>query len=259
MNLFETRQLGHNFGNGPVLSNVSFHVAEGECFGIIGPNGSGKSTLVKILSGLFPPSSGSVHLLGQPVRSYRKRDLARFLAVLEQEGTPALSFTVEQIVAMGRYPHLRPFTDLSRADEAIVARALKDLDLWDKRHQPTNTLSGGQRQLVALARAMVQQPQILILDEPITYLDIGHQTLVMEQVRHWQRQAGISVIMVLHDLNLAGQYCDKLLLLEDGRVRAWGKVADVLRQDTITSVYKTSLIQIEHPLLGVPQFLLCGS
>ncbi|EHQ88587.1 ABC transporter ATP-binding protein [Desulfosporosinus youngiae] len=256
MSLFDIIQVQHQYGTIPVLQDIQFQVKAGETFGIIGPNGSGKSTLIHAMSGFLKPSQGKILLNNRLIGSYRKRDLAKFIAVLEQEGIPPLSFTVEEVVAMGRYPWLNPLSDLSREDEQIVEAVLKKLNLWNSRTKPVNNLSGGQRQMVSLARAMAQQPQILILDEPTTYLDIGHQMLVMEHVREWHRSQGITVIMVLHDLNLASQYCERLLLLDHGRIKSCGEVHTVLQPAAISAVYKTELIMINHPVHHVPQFLL---
>lgn len=258
MSEFSIRKVSHHFGDFPVLQDISFEIEKGDIFGIIGPNGSGKSTLIRAMSGLFTPQSGEILLQGRPLPQVSKKELARRLAVLEQEGPTPPPFTVEQIVAMGRYPWLRPLADFSEHDHQMIENVLKTLKLWDKRNQKVNTLSGGQRQLVSLARAMVQEPQILILDEPTTYLDIGHQILVMEHVRHYHLENKLTIIMVLHDLNLAGQYCQKLLLLDQGKVKTWGTREDVLEEHTLAQVYKTDLIKIEHPTLGVPQFLLAS-
>lgn len=256
MSQFSIRNVSHHFGDFPVLQNINFEVFKGEVFGIIGPNGSGKSTLVRAMSGLFATDSGEILLENCLIHHYGKKELARRIAVLEQEGTPPLPFKVEQIVAMGRYPWLKPLADLNARDHQKIESVLKNLNLWDKRDHKVNTLSGGQRQLVSLARAMVQDPEILILDEPTTYLDIGHQVLVMDHVRKWHQENQLTVIMVLHDLNLAGQYCHRLLLLDQGQVNTWGTTEEVLQEKILTQVYKTELIKVEHPVLGVPQFLL---
>lgn len=256
MSEFSIQNVSHHFGDFPVLQDISFEIEKGEIFGIIGPNGSGKSTLIRAMSGLFTPQAGKILLTDRPLTQFSKKALARRIAVLEQESTAPLPFTVEQIVTMGRYPWLKPLADLGEHDHQLIENVLKNLNLWNKRTHKMNTLSGGQRQLVSLARAMVQEPEILILDEPTTYLDIGHQILVMEHVRHWHLANQLTVIMVLHDLNLAGQYCQKLLLLDQGHIKTWGTTEDVLEEHTLAQVYKTDLIKIEHPTLGVPQFLL---
>ncbi len=256
MSLYTIENLNQHYGSFAVLHNLSFSIEEGAMFGILGPNGSGKSTLIRTISGFHPPTSGNIQLFNQPLSAYGPKELARLIAVLEQEGTPSLPFTVEQVVAMGRYPWLKPFSDLTPRDEAIVENILKKLNLWARRSQKVNTLSGGQRQLVSLARAMAQEPKVLILDEPTTYLDIGHQIMVMDHVREWHEEFRISVIMVLHDLNIASQYCNQILLLDNGEIACWGNMEEVLAEDTLTKTYKTHLVQVNHPKLGVPQFLL---
>ncbi|MGI1660047.1 MAG: ABC transporter ATP-binding protein [Desulfitobacterium sp.] len=258
MNLFEIQDLNQHYGAHAVLQDLSFTIGQGDMFGIIGPNGSGKSTLISTISGILPPTSGGILFNGRPLSTYSAKELALQIAVLEQDGTPALPFTVEQVVSMGRYPWLKPFSDLGPHDKAVVENILKKLNLWPKRAQKINTLSGGQRQLVSLARAMAQEPQVLILDEPTTYLDIGHQLLVMDHVRQWHDELGISIIMVLHDLNIAGQYCDHVLLLDQGKIVTWGNKDEVMSAEVLAQVYKADLVQVLHPKLGVPQFLLSG-
>ncbi len=258
MNLFKLEQVNYRYGNVPVLCDITFTIAEGEMFGIIGPNGSGKSTLIRALSGLYSPSSGKILLRGKPLSSYSHKELARQIAVLEQEGTPPLPYTVEQVVSMGRYPWLKPFSDLGTMDLEIVENILRNLNLWDKRTKKVSSLSGGQRQLVSLARAMAQEPRILILDEPTTFLDIGHQILVMEHVRKWHQEQGLTLIMVLHDLNITSQYCDRILLLDKGEIIRSGTTSEVLSEDILAKVYNADLVRVEHPTLGVPQFLLSG-
>ncbi|AGA69688.1 ABC-type cobalamin/Fe3+-siderophore transport system, ATPase component [Desulfitobacterium dichloroeliminans LMG P-21439] len=258
MNLYKIQDLNQHYGELAVLQDLSFTIGQGDMFGIIGPNGSGKSTLISTISGILPPTSGSILLNGRPLSSYSAKELALQIAVLEQDGTPALPFTVEQVVSMGRFPWLKPFSDLGPQDKAVVENILRKLNLWTKRSQKISTLSGGQRQLVSLARAMAQEPQVLILDEPTTYLDIGHQLLVMDHVRQWHVELGITIIMVLHDLNITGQYCDYVLLLDQGKIVTWGKKDEVMSAEVLTQVYKADLVQVHHPKLGVPQFLLSG-
>ncbi len=256
MKILEVNQLSFSYDKKKVLDNISLYITKGESFGIIGPNGCGKTTLLKELTGILPIKEGEVVLKGEPLNSYGKKDLAKYIAVVEQEGTPRLSFTVEEVVAMGRYPWMRPFANLTRKDYDIITKALVVFDLLDKRNQSVETLSGGERQLVSLARAMVQEPQILFLDEPTTYLDIGNQLLLMHYVRRWQRDKNLTVIMILHDLNLAAQYCDRLLLInQQGNIQAIGTVAEVLKEDEIEKVYNIRPIMIKHPITMIPQIL----
>ncbi|MFX0559089.1 ABC transporter ATP-binding protein [Tepidibacillus infernus] len=256
MKIFELQSLSFKYGTKEILSGISFEIKPGESFGIIGPNGSGKSTLLRVMSGLLSKFAGDIFLQGKSIQHYSKKELAKIIAFVGQEGTPPLPFTVHEVVAMGRYPWLKPFANLSAKDDEVIKNALILMNLWEKRNSLIQTLSGGERQLVALARAMVQEPKILFLDEPTTYLDIGHQVLVLQLVRKWQEEKDLTVVMVLHDLNLAAQYCDRLLLMKQGNIQRIGKVVEVLRKEHIEEVYQTKTIMVKHPELGIPQVLL---
>ena len=256
MSFLEIDHLSYAYDEKNILSDVSFQVNKGENLGIIGPNGSGKTTLLRSISGLFSNIEGKIMFKGKSVLAYGKKELARYFAVVEQEGTPQIPFTVEEVVAMGRYPWLKRFSQPTDEDYTVIHQALKSLDLWEKRHKLIHSLSGGERQLVSLARAMVQEPIVLFLDEPTTYLDIAHQLMVMKHIRNWQKEKKITVIMVLHDLNLAAQNCDRLLLMNEGKIQRLGRVTEVLQEQQIEHVYKTKPIMIEHPLYKVPQIIL---
>ncbi len=258
MSIFEVKQLSYQIDTKDILNNLSFSIQEGESIGIIGPNGSGKTTLLHLMSGIYLPKNGQILFKDRPITAYSKKELARYIAFMEQEAIPLLSFTVEEVVAMGRYPWLRPFTSLKSRDYSLIDQILAELDLDKKRTEPIHSLSGGERQLVAIARAMVQEPQVLFLDEPTTYLDIGHQVMVMNHIRNWQQKNNLTVIMVLHDLNLAAQYTDKLILMNQGKLQAWGNVAEVLEEQKLAHVYQTKPVIIKHPVTGVSQILLHG-
>ena len=254
----EVRQLSYSYLDKEVLSKVSFTINRAESFGIIGPNGSGKTTLLRAITGMFPDMQGEVLLNGKAIAKYRKKELAKFAAFVEQEGTPPLAFTVEEIVSMGRYPWLKPFAEPSLEDYRLIKEALINLDIWHLREKPVYALSGGERQMVSLARAIVQEPEVLFLDEPTTYLDIGHQSMVMKHVRKWQKEKKATVIMVLHDLNLAAQYCDRLLLLNKSSIQTIGTVQEVMKEHNLEMVYKTKTVMIEHPISKTPQILLAN-
>jgi len=256
MVLFAVNHISYFFGNKQVLNDIDFKIEKGSIYGIIGPNGSGKTTLLHTMSGLFRVDAGEILFLGKNIMSYRRKELAQKIAVMSQEGTPTISFSVEEVVTMGRYPWSNFFSTLSNHDEFLVNQVLQQLGLWEKRTQKVNTLSGGERQLVSLARAMVQEPEVLILDEPTTFLDIGHQIAVLEHIRKWQKEKGFTVIMVLHDLNLAAQYCNQLLLIYEGKLKSFGKVEEVMNVEEIERAYQTTPIIVDHPKLKVPQILL---
>lgn len=256
MEIIEVNNLSFSYGDKEILSELSFQINKGEILGIIGPNGSGKTTLLSVLSGFFTNIQGEVLFQGKNVKEYKKIDLARSFAFLEQEGTPHLSFTVEEIVLMGTYPWQKQLLKDSRGYLEIVDSALKTLEIGDLRNVPLYKLSGGERQLVALARAMVQQPQVIFLDEPTNFLDIRHQVLFMQHIKNWQEEKQLTVIMVLHDLNLAAQYCDRLVLLNKGKIEAVGKADEVIKESYISKAYSTEVIVIEHPIYKKPQILI---
>lgn len=256
MKILSMENISFSYGRNSIISNLSFAISDGETFGIIGPNGSGKTTLLRIISGSLADYRGEVLLKGRPLNKYSRKEIAKLIAFMEQTGTPLLSFTVEEVVAMGRYPWLKPFKGLEKKDYMLIEEALKNLDVWSLRKQPVYTLSGGERQLVSLARAMVQDPQVLFLDEPTTYLDIGHQLTVMKHIEQWQEDKNITVIMVLHDLNIAAQFCKRLALINKGKIQSIGTAQEVLRENNLEVVYRTKPILIEHPINHTPQILL---
>lgn len=244
------------FDGRQVLANIRFFVNRGECFGIIGPNGSGKSTLLKLISGVENGDGGRVLLRGKAAGAYRRKQLARWLAVLEQETISAEGFTVREVVEMGRYPFQNWFGEEKDDPAPLIDDILDKLELGPLADRRLGELSGGERQRTALGKTMAQQPELLLLDEPTTFLDIGHQVMLMEQIGRWRRETGMTVIAVMHDLNLAAQYCDRLLLLGGGRQIAVGPPENILRRELIEDVYGIAPVIIPHPHTGKPQLLL---
>ncbi|MBB6734329.1 heme ABC transporter ATP-binding protein [Cohnella zeiphila] len=252
----EAEEIGKRYDRSPVLDGVGFSVQSGECFGIIGPNGSGKSTLLKLLSGVEAPDDGAVRFAGRPLGAYGRKELARRMAVLEQETLPPVGFTVREVVEMGRYPHQNWLGDETEDSEERIDSIMRKLGLSRMAGRTLEHLSGGEKQRVALAKVMAQEPELLILDEPTTYLDIGRQIQLMDRIREWQDEARLTVIAVLHDLNLAALYCDRLLLLHRGRVAGIGTPAEMLTAERLAEVYGIAPILTTHPVRGVPQVLL---
>ncbi|MCV9949142.1 ABC transporter ATP-binding protein [Paenibacillus sp. BT-177] len=253
----EVAGLTRAYGEFHVLKNISWNVDEGAWWGIIGPNGSGKSTLLHLLSGVDQPTSGSVHIYGKKVGSYSRKELSQLVAVLQQEGIPPVGYTVREVIEMGRFPHQDWLGREKGVDvEAITDRVLARLSLTSLADRTLDRLSGGQRQRVALAKVMVQEPQVLLLDEPTTYLDLRYQLEFMELLAEWRQETGVTIIAVLHDLNLAAQFCDNLLVLKDGMVEGLGTSSDLLTEDRIRRVYGVEPVMLPHPDSGVPQLLL---
>ncbi|AFH65359.1 ABC transporter ATP-binding protein [Paenibacillus caseinilyticus] len=252
----KVRGLGKRFGARIVLREIDLEVQPGEWLGILGPNGSGKSTLLHLLSGVEAPDQGSIELDGQPLAGYSRKALARLLAVLPQDALPPLGFTVREIVEMGRYPYQNWLGDEREDRSALVERILSWLKLEELQERTVDALSGGERQRVALGRALAQEPRLLLLDEPTTFLDIGYQLEMLERIDRWKEENGMTVVSVLHDLNLASMFCDRLLLLQEGRIRAIGTPEQVLQPAGLEEVYGTRPYVLPHPDSGVPQILL---
>lgn len=257
--ILAAERVSKTLGKQLVLNEVSLTLRQGECFGIIGPNGSGKSTLIKLLSGADTPDAGRITFRSSLMSAYSKKQLARSIAVLQQEALPPIGFTVREVVEMGRYPYQNWLGDEQADVEPIINGILAELDLQELAARPIERLSGGERQRVALAKAAAQQPELLMLDEPTTYLDIGYQQQMMEYIRDWQRRAGMTVVAVLHDLNLAALYCDRIMVLHRGKVIITGTAGEVLSAELLEQVYGVRPTIVTHPLHGVPQILLQGS
>lgn len=239
-----------------ILEHLQFSVQPGEIFGIIGPNGSGKSTLLKLLSGIDPQFSGRIYIKGVPVQRYKRKELAKWLAVLQQETLPPLGFTVREVVEMGRYPFQNWLGEETVDVAPMIDKILHALGMEWLANEPLEQLSGGERQRVALAKVMAQEPQLLFLDEPTTYLDIGYQVQMMDFVCRWKKESDLTVIAVLHDLNIASQYCDRILMLHQGRMMALDKPEQVIRAELIAEVYGTKPFIVPHPVSQKPQIFL---
>lgn len=241
------------------ITGIDWKVSEGEWWGIIGPNGSGKSTLLHLLSGVETPSSGNLELRGREVSSYSRRELARKVAVLQQEGLAPTDFTVREVLEMGRYPFQDWLGREKKDSGPLLDHIIRKLELESLEDRRLDQLSGGQRQRAALGKVMVQEPTLLLLDEPTTYLDIRYQLQFMNLVAQWRKEAGITIISVLHDLNLAAQFCDRLLVLKDGQIAGEGTPAEMLTEDFIRCVFRVDPAVVTHPENGAPQVLLTAS
>jgi iron complex transport system ATP-binding protein len=229
------------YGDQPVLCGVDLRVEAGEFVGVLGPNGSGKTTLLRAARGLTPARAGTVELFGRPVARWRDRDLARRGAVVPQRDESAFPFTVEETVLMGRSPHVGGLAFETAHDRAVAAAALEELDLLPLRGRVVTELSGGERQRTIVARALAQEPELLLLDEPTASLDIRHQVAVLGLLARRNRERGLTVVTVLHDLNLASLFCDRVVLLSEGRVHADGPTAEVVTYANVKAVYRTEV------------------
>jgi iron complex transport system ATP-binding protein len=243
--------VGYSVDGAVLLDDVSLAVAAGTFTAIVGPNGAGKTTLVRILAGELPPTTGTVRVQGESPGSVTPLALARLRAVLPQQTILLFAFRCLDVVMMGRHPH----GDFDAEVKAVEAMEATDTVRFSSRSYPT--LSGGEQTRVSLARVLAQEAPVLFLDEPTSSLDLSHQELVMATLRELSR-AGATVVAVLHDLNLASRFADRVLLMDDGRVVAEGTPAEVLTADAIGEVYRLPIEVIEHPTLGYPLILPRG-
>lgn len=248
----EAQQVTFSFNETPVLDQVDLRLEPGVIVGVIGPNGAGKSTLVRLLSRLLTPASGRIQLNGHDLARWRPADLARMLAVVPQDPELPPSFTAWEMVLMGRSPHLGWMGKESQRDRAVVRRAMEETRTWQLAGRFISQLSGGERQRVVVARALAQEPRVLLLDEPTAHLDINHQVETLSLISRLVRERGLAALAIFHDLNLAAQYCDELVLLHQGRVVAQGLPQQVLTPPLLRRVYGTEVTVISHPASGLP-------
>jgi iron complex transport system ATP-binding protein len=220
-----------------VIERLDFAASFGELVGVIGPNGAGKSTLLRVLASLLRPHAGVVVVDGADVRMQSRRDLACSVAVVPQSTSIDFSFPVRDVVLMGRHPHIRRFTVESADDHAIAHRAMVEAGVRRLADRDMATLSGGERQLVLIAKALAQEPRVLLLDEPVAALDIRHQLAILELIRG-HVDSGLCAVAVLHDLNLAARFCDRLALLTEGHVVAVGTPREVLTEALLRRAYR---------------------
>ena len=241
-----TEDLSVELGGTPIVQNISLRVGEGEFVGLVGPNGSGKSTLLRAVYRVLSPSGGTVWLDGRALDSYSMRESARQLGVLAQHGDIGFSFSVEEVVLMGRTPHKRLLEGDGPEDRALVGRALERAGVAHLRERSFHSLSGGERQRVLMARVLAGEPRALVLDEPTNHLDIHYQLSLLETVR----SLGVGVLAALHDLNLAAAFCDRLYVLDHGRLAAEGTPEEVLTPALLREVFQVSGLVERSPATG---------
>ncbi|QRM54417.1 ABC transporter ATP-binding protein [Sinorhizobium sp. BG8] len=235
------REVSWSAGGVSILEGVSLDIVPGEFLGIVGPNGSGKTSLMSLLAGIRRPRSGTVLLDGQPMQDLGRREVARCLALVEQQAETGERITARQAVELGRTPHLGALSPWSIKDDGIVDEAIRNVDMAQFAGRMWHTLSGGERQRLHIARALAQQPKILLLDEPTNHLDIGHQIGLL----HLVRQQGLTVVAALHDLNHAAMFCDRIAVMNGGRIAALGRPRAVLNAERIHTVFGVD-VHVEH-------------
>ncbi len=246
------------YGSQLVLEDVTLCVAPGEFYGLIGPNGCGKTTLLRVVSGVLPLCRGEVRVRGTPLPLLGRRKLARTMACLSQDFSLDLPFTVRELVLMGRSPHLPRIGGETRKDRQIAQRAMELVDVPRLAERPVTEISGGERQRALIAMCLAQEPEVLLLDEPTSHLDIGHQLSVLDLIARLNRQLGMTILAVFHDLNLAAEYCGRLLVLDRGRVAGLGTPGEVLTAERIAKVYDAAVLVQPNPLSRRPQVVVAA-
>lgn len=254
--MLEIKDITAGYSSRIVLQNVNLTVNSEDLWGIIGPNGSGKTTLLRVITNALKPGRGEVLLDGRDVKQIGSRELAKKVAVVSQD-SPANSMMVVDFVLLGRIPYYKRFQFLDAPrDREIVHHALELTGTSHLKNRPMSDISGGERQLVLMARALAQEPDLLLLDEPTNHLDITHQVGCMDLIKDLNKDFGLTVMMVLHDLNLASEYCDKLALVNDGQIYRTGTPEEVLTYQAIEDVYNTTVVVEKNPVSSKPYCFL---
>ncbi len=259
MTRLEAAGLSLGYDDRCVLDKLDLVVPTGDVTVIVGANGCGKSTLLRGLGRLLRPSEGQVLVDGEDVRTLPTRALARRIGLLPQQPVAPEGITVRDLVGRGRYPHQGWFARWTVQDDLVVAEALEATSTVELAERPVDELSGGQRQRVWIAMALAQRPEVLLLDEPTTYLDIAHQVEVLDLLRRLNRGTGTTVVMVLHDLNLAARYADHLVVMGEGRILREGAPADCLTVDVVREAFGLEAVVVEDPVAGTPLVIPVGT
>jgi iron complex transport system ATP-binding protein len=256
MNCISVDSVTIRAGTRTILDSLDCTVGEGDFLVIIGPNGAGKTTLLKALCGLIPVSSGEIRVLARPLADYSRRQLAATLALVPQNLNLEFAFSVEETVLMGRAPHLGLLERERLADHAIARQAMVFTDVAHLAGQRLDQLSGGERQRTMIARAICQQPRIMLLDEPTAALDPAHQLRIMELMQRLRHAENMTVVMVSHDLNLAAMFASSILLLKDGAALCTGSPAEIITPANLQRAYGCAIHVDVHPCTGTPRVSL---
>lgn len=254
--LLKINNLSGGYGKDLVIKDVSFDIKRGDFLGIIGPNGSGKSTLLRLMSHALIPKNGSITLEGKDISGMKLKEFCRKVAFVPQDTLINFSFSVWEIVLMGRIPHLGRLQLETRKDFTIAQNALSAVDTLYLKEKDIDSLSAGERQRVIIARALAQEPALLFLDEPTSHLDIGHQIQILDLLKKLNRKKNLTIVTVLHDLNLASEYCNRIILINQGIIFKEGSPQEVLTYQNLETVYKTVVVVNKNPISAKPYVIL---
>ena len=252
----EMQKVTLGYDHHPVMEDITLKVSPGEMVGLIGPNGSGKSTIIKALSHIIRPKSGKITVDGRDIGGIHRRELARMVGVVPQLPLLPSTFTAFEIVLMGRNPHLGLFQSEGQHDWALARQAMEKTGTESLANRHVNELSGGEIQCLLIARVLVQETKAILLDEPTANLDIGRQVEILDLIKNLCTENKLAVLAAVHDLNLAAQYCDRLLLINNRCIHAQGTPSEVITDRNIKEVYGAENCVYTHPVNGLPAVLL---
>lgn len=236
-----------------IIENLNIDIKKGQIVSILGPNGCGKSTLLKTLSRMIKPVSGDIYIENKNITSLKNKHISQKLCLLSQHNSAPNDISVEELVYFGRIPHKKWYESKLKEDEELVDWAIENVGLTRYKKAPISSLSGGERQRAYLAQALCQKPEILLLDEPTTYLDISHQLELMELINEINEKLDITIVMVLHDLNQASKYSDRIVIMKDGKIIADGKPKDTINHEIIKKVYRVKCDIDNDPISNKPR------
>lgn len=256
MSLICGLNINFSYTEKPILDDFSFAIDEAQVVAIIGPNGSGKTTLLKIINGILFPDSGSILIDGKDTSRWRRKELAKTVAVVPQETLSIFPFYAEEIVLMGRFPHLSDYSFEDKKDYRIAHEAMERTDTLAFAARRYDELSAGERQRVLIARALAQEPKILLLDESTVFLDLKHQVQFLSLLRQLNKTQNLTVVFVTHDVNLAASHADRIILLYSGKNYAIGNPAEVITAANIKEVYDVDVLVDRNPQSGLPRMTL---
>ena len=249
------KDVGFRYGQIKALKEISLQVKAGEILGILGPNGSGKSTLLKIMDGVLEPQEGEILIKDSPIASLRRSSIAREVAMVAQESHFRFSFSTLEVVLMGRFPHLKSLQFEGKRDMEVAFDALRVTHTIELVERSIHELSGGEKQRVLIARALAQEPKLILLDEPTSFLDLKFKREIFQLISSLSLEKGLSVVVVSHDIDLASQYCQRLMMLKNGSIYEMGEPDQVITASNIEAVYECPVLVDKNPATGRPRVM----
>ncbi|RLC54430.1 MAG: heme ABC transporter ATP-binding protein [Candidatus Cloacimonadota bacterium] len=256
--MIKIKKISLSYQEKKVIQNLSLDFAKGEFCALLGPNGAGKSTLLKALIGFHPVNEGKITIGNRELKHWQKAELAKQIAIIPQDFQLQFDYTVKELVLMGRFPYLGYWQNYSQQDKKVVDKVLQKLDLIRLQDELYSQLSGGERRRVSIARALVQETDILLMDEAFANLDINHQLEIMRLLSQINQEQNKLIILVSHNINLAAEYCQRIVMMKEGKLIADGTPEDVITNQTIRDLYEIDLTVIKNPVTGQPNLIYPG-